>query len=30
MSNFRVTHLSIRKTYSETAGISFYKRIFFH
>ena len=27
---WRVTHLSIWKSYSETAGISFYKRIFFH
>ena len=30
MTNLGVTHLSVRKTYSKTAGITFYKRIIFH
>ena len=30
MTYFRVTHLTVRKSYSKSACISFYKRIFSH
>ena len=30
MSDLRVSHLTVRKAYSQSAGVSFYKRIIFH